>query len=411
MHTKRLLVIGHVWPEPTSSAAGWRMLQILRLFLSHGYDVSFACAATKSPHSYPLEEENITGYPILLNDSSFDDWVGTLSPGVVLFDRFMVEEQYGWRLADACPQAVRILDTEDLHHLRHARQEAFKKSIPWNDNLLYSDLAKREIAAILRSDLSLVISKEEIMLLKEKFQIPSSIISYLPFFEEKLSSEALSAWRGFAQRSHFVFIGNFLHEPNWKTVQLLKTVYWPKIRQQLPEAELHIYGAYPSQKVWQLHQPKEGFIIKGRAEDARQTISNYRILLAPIPFGAGLKGKFVDAMATGTPAISTAIGAEGMDQENWPGYICDNPTEFVDQAVSLYTDPKLWEAKQVLAREALTHSTANKQKQEAFIQQIETIRNTMEAHRNQNFIGQILQSQQHNSTRYMSLWIEEKNKK
>ena len=403
-------MIGHVWPEPTSSAAGWRILQLIRLFISNKYEVSFACAATKSPHSYPLEQEDMDCHDILLNDSSFDDLVRTISPDVVMFDRFMVEEQFGWRVAEACPQAIRILDTEDLHFLRHARQEAFKKNIPWDDGLLYSDLAKREIASILRSDLSIVISKEEITLLKEKFGIAEGIISYLPFFEEQLSTDVLSTWKGFDERAHFVFIGNFLHEPNWKTVQLLKTEYWPIVRKRVPKAELHIYGAYPSQKVWQLHNPKEGFVVKGRAEDARETLSHYRVLFAPIPFGAGLKGKFVDAMLSGTPSVSTTVGTEGMDNGNWAGYITDDPEELIENAIELYNDSTSWESKQALIPQSLQRTTSDKQQQDSFMQQVENIRLHLDQHRNANFIGQILQSQQHGATRYMSLWIEEKNK-
>src|SRR5690606_31150007 len=96
-----------------------------------------------------------------------------------------------------------------------------------------------------------------------------------------------------------------------KTVQKLKLI-WPAIRKELPKAEIHIYGAYPSQKVLQLNNPKQGFLIKGRADNAIDTLACYRVLLAPIPFGAGLKGKFIDALYAKTPAISSRIGAEGM---------------------------------------------------------------------------------------------------
>lgn len=61
------------------------------------------------------------------------------------------------------------------------------------------------------------------------------------------------------------------------------------IRKQLPKAELHIYGAYPPPKATQLHQPKEGFLVKGWAEDAAEVVKHARVLLAPLPFGAGLK--------------------------------------------------------------------------------------------------------------------------
>ena len=87
--SKSLLIIGLVWPEPTSSAAGWRMLQIIDLFLHNGYAITFASAASKSEHSFPLNSKGIIEKEILLNDSSFDEYIKELNPDLVLFDRFI----------------------------------------------------------------------------------------------------------------------------------------------------------------------------------------------------------------------------------------------------------------------------------------------------------------------------------
>ena len=125
----KILFIGLVWPEPTSSAAGWRILHLIRLFSNH-YEVHFASAAGKSEYSFDLKSIGINEHAIQLNDSSFDKFIQQLSPSIVIFDRFMVEEQYGWRVAAQCPDTLRILDTEDLHFVRLARQEAFKKGNP-----------------------------------------------------------------------------------------------------------------------------------------------------------------------------------------------------------------------------------------------------------------------------------------
>ncbi len=106
--------------------------------------------------------------------------------------------------------------------------------------------------------------------------------------------------------------GTFCIEPNWNCVQVLKTEIWPELRKRLPDAKLLIYGAYPSQKVLQLHNPKEHFYIKGRAEIAEEVLEKAKILLAPIRFGAGIKGKLLEAMVYGTPSVTTSIGAEAM---------------------------------------------------------------------------------------------------
>ena len=162
---KKLLVIGFVWPEPKSSAAGSRMLQLIDQFQNQGYDVTFASAANTSNHTFDLSRLNINTQAILLNDSSFDVFVKNLNPDVVLFDRFMSEEQYGWRVSEQCPNALRVLDTEDFHGLRKAREVALKQNVEVSITHLQNDITKREIASIYRSDISLMISEAEIDLL------------------------------------------------------------------------------------------------------------------------------------------------------------------------------------------------------------------------------------------------------
>lgn len=408
---KKMLIIGLVWPEPTSSAAGTRMLQLIDLFLSENYDITFACAASKSEFSFPLQSKNVKEVEIQLNDQSFNEFIKELNPEIVLFDRYMVEEQYGWRVSMECPNALKILDTEDLHFLRYARQEATKKGVEFSNQFLYSDHAKREIASILRADITLLISKEEKDLLINQFNINPSLLYYLPFLEDEISPEKVESWKTFEDREHFMFIGNFIHEPNWNCVQVLKTRIWPTLRQLLPKAELHIYGAYPSQKVLQLNNPKERFYIKGRADDAQQTMSNYRALLAPIQFGAGVKGKFIDAMQSGTPNITTAIGAEAMQNGlNWNGLIAFSDEEFIEMAKTIYNYKEVWNFSQHNGIQLLNENYGKEKFQQEFIEYLNAIEKYLDLHRQQNFFGQILQHHSNQSTKYMSLWIEQKNK-
>ncbi len=402
----KILFIGLVWPEPTSSAAGWRILQLVKLLLQE-YEVHFASAASKSPYSYDLNALGVIEHDIKLNDSSFDRFVTALDPYAVIFDRFMVEEQYGWRVVENAPNALRILDTEDLHFLRLARQEAFKKNLPVN---IYHETTKREIASILRSDLSLIISNHEMNLLAEQFKVDAERLFYLPFQEDRLEYPIHRKEVG--ERAHFVFIGNFIHEPNWRTVELLKRHIWPKLRKSLPQAELHIYGAYATEKVNQLHNPKERFFIKGRAEDARETLEQYRVLLAPIPFGAGAKGKFVDAMYAGTPSVTTSIGAENMMlDDSWGGIIADEDSIFINAAIELYLNDEKWNTLQQLGFSIYNSTIANTAHSAALLNWLRKSKEQIETLRRQNFIGQILQQQQVNATKYMSLWIEQKNNK
>lgn len=408
---KNLLIIGFVWPEPNSTAAGSRMLQLISLFQKNGFTVTFVCAASKTTNSFDLEKLNIQTFDILLNDSSFDSLIKKINPDFVLFDRFLTEEQFGWRIAEICPEAIRILDTEDLHFLRNARQVAHQNNTSVTLSYLMSDMAKREIASIYRCDLTLIISKYEMKLLKKTFKIDKSLLLYLPFLLNKINIEALHSYPSFQNRNHFITIGNFKHEPNWNSVQYLKTDIWPLIHKKLPVAEMHIYGAYATEKIQQLHNKKEGFLIKGWAENLEDVFTNTRVCLAPLRFGAGLKGKLIDAMQFGTPSVTTKIGAEAMhDKLPWNGYIEDDPIEFALKSIELYTNENLWKKVQQNGVEIINACYSKEKYEKKTLNKIKNIQKNLVVHRLHNFIGSLLMHHNLQSTKYMSKWIEEKNR-
>ncbi len=408
-----VFIIGSVWVEPKSSAAGSRMLQLIHTFLSQDYKVTFGTVAQRNLNSIDLTALGVSEVFLELNNESFDDFLRRLEPTMVVFDRFITEEQFGWRVAEQSPNAMRILDTEDLHCLRKTRQEAIKKEIEFtNDLLLRSEIAKREIASIYRCDLSLIISTFEIKLLTDVFKIDQKLLYHLPFFLPKIDEEKTKQWKSFNSRKHFVSIGNFLHAPNLDaTIQLKKTI-WKKIRQQLPESELHVYGAYPTQQVLEFHQPKEGFYVHGFAEDANTVIGNARVLLAPLRFGAGIKGKLTDAMLNGTPSVTTSIGVEGMCEGfPWNGFVEDDMTLFIEKAVMLYSESTAWEEAQQNGIAIINQYYDKEVLEFQFLNTLEQVFKNVTEHRLENFIGQMLQHHSLKSTKYLSKWIEEKNKK
>lgn len=404
---KHLVIIGTVWPEPNSTAAGSRMLQLIDLFQQQDFKITFLCSATKTDFSFDLEKLNIETDSIELNSESFNEQIALLQPDVVLFDRFMTEEQYGWRVKGVCPNALRILDTEDLHFLRKAREIAFRQNRELAFEDYISDVFKRELASIYRCDLSLIISEYEMELLTQTFKLDATILYYLPFLVNQINTNQTN----FSDRKYFVSIGNFLHEPNWQTVLQLKKL-WKSIKKELPEAELHIYGAYATEKVFQLHNEKEGFLVKGRANSVEDVFTNARVLLAPIPFGAGLKGKLLESMQFGLPNVTSTIGAEAMQFEKlWNGFIVDDENDFIAKAIQLYTDENLWNESQqkgftILEKKFKTDLFRNK-----FSEKINYLSDNLKEHRQQNFLGQIFNHQSLQSTKFMSKWIELKNSK
>lgn len=406
---KKVLVIGYVWPEPNSSAAGTHIMSIMRLFLANGYSVEFSTPCALSDHMINLEAEGISSKSIELNCDSFDEYIKELNPNIVMFDRFMMEEQFGWRVEKNCPNALKLLDTEDLQCLRNARHQALKANREMNKTDLFtSDLAKREISAILRCDLSLIISSFEMDLLKETFKIDESLLHHLPFMVDLKRCEIKR--KTFDQREHFMTIGNFRHAPNWDVVLYLQKI-WPLIRKELPKAQLHIYGSYPPPKATALNNPKTGFLIKGWAEDAFEVMENSKLCLAPIRFGAGIKGKLLDAMITKTPSITTSVGSEGMyDSEAWPGFISDDMEEFASKAVELYKNEDLWNKSKDNCDTLLSSKYNATILGENLILKIKELEENREEHRVENFMGSMLRHHSMASTKYMSQWIAQKNK-
>lgn len=407
----KLLIIGHVWPEPRSSAAGSRMMQLISAFQKEDYEIIFASACAKSDNAFDLSQIGIVQSNIEMNHSSFDYFVKSFNPDVVLFDRFLTEEQFGWRVAEHCPHALRLLDTEDLHSLRKGRQQAFKDENDFSETYLFNEVAKREIASIYRCDVSLIISEVEMDLLTKYFKVPEDLLFYLPFQCEVISENTIQNLPLFDQREHFITIGNFLHEPNYDAALYLKNVIWPLIRQELPQAELHIYGAYASQKVTQLHHVPSGFLIKGFAEDVHEVMSKSKVCLAPLRFGAGLKGKLVDAMQNGTSCVMTGIAAEGMFGDLKPnGFIEDSPEAFAEKAILLYRNESLWTEKQTNGFKALNERFDKTLFHDRLFTKINQTIEHLQNHRHQNFTGQMLQHHNFQSTKYMGKWIEAKNK-
>lgn len=404
-----LLVLGYVWPEPNSSAAGWRMLSLLQLFQRQGWQVVFASAADKSPHRADLSQFGIEEATIALNCDSFAAQLQQWQPAAVLFDRFMLEEQFGWWVDEICPQALKLLDSEDLHCLRAARQQAFNEQRPVEHTDLTGELALREIAAIHRCDLTLTISRAELQLLTDCYQVPAAQLLYCPFFIENCQVDTRI---GFSERQHFSFIGNFRHEPNWQAVLRLKRL-WPELRKQLPLAELHIYGAYPPPKATQLHAPRQGFYIKGWAAQAADAFVNYRVCLAPLSFGAGLKGKVIDAMRFGTPVVTTDIGAEGISHQadflDFPGSVAIDDQALIDAAVALYQDPSLWHKARHKASACLAQFDAALLMPQIWLQ-LSAVLQQLAQHRQQSFTGRMLKYHHHRSTKFMAQWINAKNK-
>jgi hypothetical protein len=332
-------------------------------------------------------------------------------PTIVCFDRFMIEEQFSWRVRERLPEALRVLDTVDLHSLRRERQRLLARGDESEASSLPDD-SLRELAAIYRSDLSLIISRAEVDVLRDRFGVPYSLLELtgLLYPEPK-------PFAGWEDRANLVFIGNGLHAPNVDAVRLLKQRLWKPIRSALRErgvtdTELHIYGAYLPQEILHFDNPREGFRVMGKADDVYETLRRYRCNLAPLRFGAGLKGKVSDGWMVGTPCAATPIAAEGMTyNERFGGVIEEHFERYPMRVAELYTDRDTWHEAQARGREILTSLFSQTLNTRLFQERLARLIQDREQLRSQNVVGSILWYQSLRSTEYFSRWIECKNQK
>jgi O-antigen biosynthesis protein len=421
----KVLIVGFVWPETNASAAGLREWALMEHFRNAGYKVNYASPAKENEFSAKLRELGVETFSCQPNDPRFDDFVRELQPDFVIFDRFMIEEQFGWRVEEQVPSAVRILDTVDLHFLRRARESALQadsaaiRGCPANkvDLDFISQHARedflRELSSVFRSDLAWVVSSFEEKLLLD-LGVPSDQVSLLRL---SYKTPDVSKLPSFEDRKHFVSIGNFRHPPNADAVRWMKSDIWPRVRAiTSPQAELHVYGAYPSKEFMSLDDPESGFRVLGPAKDQYQTLSKYRALLAPLRFGAGIKGKISDAWFTGTPVVTTSIGAEGMTSRKasgkpFAGLVSDDVEGFAQASVDAWKNEEQWKRLQSQGFELLSEDYSESKNQTRIISEMSELRKNLKVRRQKNWMGAALQLNMHRSTKYFSRWIELKNSK
>ena len=163
-----------------------------------------------------------------------------------------------------------------------------------------------------------------------------------------------------------------------------------------------------------MHDEKLGFYVHGHVEDIKEALLQRRVLLAPLRFGAGIKGKIIDSWCYGLPVVTTPIGAEGMmmtdtlafNENDWGGCVVSNEDEFVKAAVDLYTTKDLWECSQSKSIELLNALFNKEQNLQLIDDALDDAKMNMRQRRKRDVTGQLLWHQSNRSTEYFSKWIE-----
>jgi len=232
------------------------------------------------------------------------------------------------------PFAKVVFDTVDLRFLREEREAEVKQ-----DQSLRAAAARRkqeELRLARRSDLTLVVSPiEKAILARECPGLDVRIIStILPMEERELP--------GLENRRNIIFIGGFEHPPNSDAVLYFAREIFPRVRSTIPDAVFQVIGPEPPPEIRHLSGPN--IEILGYVADVRPYFDRARLSVAPLRFGAGVKGKVNQSMALGVPAVVSSIAAEGMYLVHGQNVmIADDPSSFADAVFQIWTSTELWE--------------------------------------------------------------------
>ena len=416
---RQALIFSTVWPEPDSSAAGVRQMHWIHLLLDLFDQVTLISPSkTKGVEDWGHLKvpDRVSLLPLPMNDWSVKEKLKELNPELVMFDRFILEEQFGPIVYESLPRALILLETQDLHLVRRAREsvrEQFLEMQVFPPQFYQTDTALRETAAIDRVDFSFLVSSFEEALLKSEFGMGGDQQAWVPFFydEPQVKSGELS----FQERSDFVWIGNFRHAPNVDGLRWFRAEIWPRIRKALPGSKLRIYGAYPSAEVmsWNLPQ-KTGIEVKGSAESLSEVYSHARVNLAPLRFGAGVKGKILEGFRFGVPVVTTKVGLEGIvpmgQDDQFPGLIAQTAEDFARECVDLYQNERIWNEKRLLATDLMLGVYDSKKTLPGLKARIERMLSEKKEGSLPRWRSKILRHELFNSHKYFSKWIEAKEK-
>ncbi|WP_019467089.1 glycosyltransferase [Dyella japonica] len=354
----RILVVDSMTPEPTRDSGSLRLSAMLRLLDEQGWSVSFL------PDDGRASDDEIRALGAIGTEVLCKPWVSDLPHWLrahghelhaVMLCRHTVAGQYAALVRKLAPKARLLFDTVDLHFLREQRAA----ELSGNASMARQAQASRksELALIEQSDVTFVVSSHEKALLAQA--TPQARVILLSNIHEIHGCKT-----GWAQRKDLVFIGGHGHPPNADAMRWMSQDILPRLRERHPQMCIHVLGDVTDALRQELTTP--GLELHGRVPDLAPWLETSMASLAPLRFGAGVKGKINMAMSYGVPVIATSIAAEGMrltDGED--ALIANNAADFVDAVDRLLLDEVLWgrlsqrgleNVRQHFSREAAAHA-------------------------------------------------------
>jgi GT2 family glycosyltransferase/glycosyltransferase involved in cell wall biosynthesis len=333
---KRVLIIDATTPQPDHDAGSVRMVNLMRVLGDLGYQVSFmpdnrAWTERYTPALQALGVEALYAPyavdPVALfreRGREFD---------LVILSRHYVAASYVGLARLYAPQATLAFDTVDLHYLREMRAAELAGA---SDPARHAAATRaQELKLIRECDLTLVVSSAEQELLA--LDAPGARVEILSTVNEIHGCRV-----AFGERRDLVFVGGFQHPPNADAVSWFVRDVFPLLRKELPELRLHVIGSKVPDAIRALAD--DHVLVHGFVEDITPHMDGCRISIAPLRYGAGVKGKINTAMSYGLPVVATTLAVEGMQlREGVDVLVADEPAAFAAAVVRLYRDAGLWQ--------------------------------------------------------------------
>jgi glycosyltransferase involved in cell wall biosynthesis len=333
----RALFVDHFVPTPDRDSGSADLHGFLRIFVGLGFETTLIPVNDLDRADRYVDDLRRRGVRVAAGGfyRSLGDF---LARETAPFDLFMV---YRATLAEAplfdalrrhSPQARLVFNTVDLHFLRLEREAALARSPALLDEAFR--MQQRESAAILRADCTILLSPAEERLVATL--MPDARTRVIPIVRDIPGCAA-----SFAERRGVLFVGSFRHRPNVDAIVAFVRDVWPLVRRRL-DVKLTVVGAEPPPEVRAL--ASDDIVIAGHRPDLDTLLGACRLTVAPLRFGAGLKGKIVSSLAAGVPCVATPLAAEGMgliDGEH--ACLASMPSEFAAGVIDLHEDAQLWE--------------------------------------------------------------------
>lgn len=333
---RQILIVDAQTPRPDHDSGSLRLANLMRLLREEGAHVVFvpAYGHRSEPYAQRLQHAGVEVWhdPFL---GKLPTWLREHGPR---FDAAMVSRHYIAHdlmplLRRHAPRAKRIFDTVDLHYLRERRGA----EVAGDAALARSAERTRalELATIAQADITLVVSEIERELLRT--DAPNARVDVLSNLHR-----IAGPGEPFAQRRDVVFVGGFRHPPNVDAVRWFVDEVWPNAHARLPDARFHCIGSDTPPDIEAL-AARPGVLVHGHVADIDPYMRGARIAVAPLRYGAGVKGKVNLSMAHGQPVVATACAVEGMHlRDGVDALVADDPAAFADAIVQLYEDEALW---------------------------------------------------------------------